>query len=161
MLPRFLSRCLIVGIAVAVCSTGCGPRVVRHPVAGVVTLDGRPIKGASLTFMPRAKGRPGIGETGPDGRFRMKDAGMHDGLPPGDYDILVMLAEWSQPKIVKVPAGAGGEHGAADTIEIVEVPAHVTKWIVPERYSTHGASGLSASIQSATTDLSIALTVKP
>lgn len=141
-------------------AAGCGPANNRVAVEGIVTLDGKPIKGVSLTFMPRGKGRPGIGETDVNGRFRMKDVGIHDGLPPGDYDVLVMLAEWSKLKTVEIPIGAVGGDGA-ETMEIVEVAPHVTKWIVPERYSKLGASGLSASIRSATTDLSLALTVKP
>ena len=141
---------------------GCGPRVVRYPVEGVVTLDGEPVKGASITFMPRGKGRPGIGETDADGRFALREAGMHDGVPPGDYDVLVMLALWSKAKTTKIPTGPPDENGKpTDLVEVVEVPPYVTKWIVPERYSQRESSGLSASVKASARDLAFALTSAP
>lgn len=143
-------------------AAGCGPRVVRYPVGGVVTLDGQPLKGASVTFMPRGKGRPGIGVTDGEGRFSVEDAGMHDGIPPGDYDVVVMLAVWSKSKTTKIAIGPPDEHGKpTDLVEVVEVPPYVTKWIVPERYSQLGSSGLSASITQPVRDLTFALTTAP
>lgn len=155
-------RAGFVAILLFAAAVGCGPRVVRYPVAGIVTLDGQPVKGASVTFMPRGKGRPGIGETGAEGRFTMKDAGMHDGLPPGDYDVLVMLALWSKSKTTKIPIGPPDENGnPTDLVEVVDVPPYVTKWIVPERYSDLTSSGLSASITKPVHDLELTLTTAP
>ena len=155
-------RAVFAAVVLAAAVAGCGPRVLRYPVAGVITLDGKPVKGASVTFMPKAKGRPGIGETDADGRFVVSDAGMHDGLPPGEYDVVVMLALWSKVKTTTIPTGPPDERGKpTDLVEVVEVPPYVTKWIVPERYSQLGSSGLSAAIKAPVRDLSFALTTSP
>lgn len=152
---------LVAGLLLSMLA-GCEPHIVRYSVAGVVTLDGKPVKGASLTCMPRGKGRPGIGETDLEGRFTLRDAGMHDGLPPGDYDVGILLAVWSKTKTTKIPSGPPDENGKpAYVMEVIEVPPYVTKWIVPERYSQPGSSGLSVSITGPVRDLAFALTTAP
>lgn len=155
-------RSLRVAGLLLVMLAGCEPRVVRYPAAGVVTLDGKPVKGASVTCMPRGKGRPGIGETDAEGRFTLRDAGMHDGLPPGDYDVGIMLALWSKTKTTSIPSGPPNANGKpTDVVEVIEVPPYVTKWIVPERYSQPGSSGLSVSVTGPNRDLTFALTTAP
>lgn len=150
--------------AVLVASTlvGCGPRDVRHSVSGVVTLDDQPVVGASVTFMPKGKGLPGIGETNSAGRFTMQDGGMHEGMPAGDYDVTIMLAEWSTAKTTRIPSGPPDSNGKqTETIEVMTVEPYVKKWIIPERYGRLRSSGLSASITGPTTTLAFPLTSNP
>lgn len=141
---------------------GCGPRDVRHPVSGIVTLDGAPVAGASVTLMPKGKGRPGIGETDASGRFTMQDGGMHAGLPPGEYDVAIMLAEWSTAKTTRIPAGPPDANGKqTETIEVITGEPYVKKWIIPERFGRFGSSGLSATIVGPMATLDFPLTTKP
>lgn len=77
--------------------TGCGlggPTTV--PVSGIVILDGQPMPGAIVTFVPHGEttGYGGQGQTDDQGKFvaRMQDgktAAGKPGLMPGEYRVLV------------------------------------------------------------------------
>lgn len=47
---------------------GCGDMKVA-PVSGTVTLDGVPLSRASITFEPKAGGRPSVGVTNEQGKY--------------------------------------------------------------------------------------------
>jgi hypothetical protein len=55
---------------VALLLTGCGGRRLDvAPVSGTVTLDGAPLKSASVTFQPKEGGRPSFGVTNEQGHY--------------------------------------------------------------------------------------------
>jgi hypothetical protein len=71
--------------------SGCGdePRLVA--VSGNVTLDGQPLEGATLSFVPVAGNTvstAGSDVTGPQGNFKITHNG-RAGLAPGKYKVLV------------------------------------------------------------------------
>lgn len=69
-------------------TVGCDNGLV--PIRGVVTLDGEPLQHATVTFMRTdQKGRPASGLTGDDGSFDLTTYQASDGLPPGDYRVLI------------------------------------------------------------------------
>ncbi len=70
---------------------GCGRRAV--PVQGVVTLDGEPLAGATVVFMPDGGGRPANGYTAADGMFQLTTFQPNDGALPGTYRVLVQKTE--------------------------------------------------------------------
>jgi hypothetical protein len=80
--------------------SGCedGPSLVA--VAGNVTLDGQPLEGATLSFVP-VSGNPvstaGSDVTGPQGNFKITHNG-RAGLAPGKYKILVSKTVEVAPK---------------------------------------------------------------
>jgi len=81
-----------------VAGCGEGPRLV--PVSGIATLDGKPIEGATLSFMPTSgnvTSTPGTDVTGPDGNFSMTYSG-RAGLAPGKYKVLISKSEEVAPK---------------------------------------------------------------
>ena len=85
-------------LVAAIAGCGDGPRLV--PVAGSVTLDGKPLEGATLSFMPESGtgvSTPGTDVTGPDGNFTMTYNG-RSGLAPGKYKVLISKTEESVPK---------------------------------------------------------------
>ncbi|MBI2481635.1 MAG: hypothetical protein HYV60_24215 [Planctomycetia bacterium] len=47
---------LIVGLVVISYAVGCGGQLQTAPVAGVITLDGKPLADATVTFTPAAAG---------------------------------------------------------------------------------------------------------
>ena len=72
-------------VLVACLATGCTPSPYEFaPVSGVVTLDGKPLDGARVTFMPRpgadglVAGPDSAGETDAEGRFSLATS---DGQP--------------------------------------------------------------------------------
>lgn len=78
---------------------GCSDGPTLVPVSGAVTLDGKPLEGATLSFVP-LPGNPvstaGTDATGPDGNFKMTYNG-RAGLAPGKYSVAVSKTEEALP----------------------------------------------------------------
>src|SRR5262249_19879039 len=74
------------------CGSGMGKTV---KVEAIVTLDGKPISGATVQFVPKenSTGRPASGVTGSDGHARMTTYNMGDGAEPGSYHVLISKKE--------------------------------------------------------------------
>jgi len=72
---------------------GCGGSGgARVPVNGEVRLDGKPLPGVRVTFIPEkgTEGVSGFGDTGSDGRFVIADTKQgKPGLAPGKYKVIV------------------------------------------------------------------------
>jgi hypothetical protein len=69
---------------------GCGNRSLSK-VEGVVTLDGSPLSGATVSFMPVGEGRAASGLTDGDGYFRLTTFRTDDGALAGDYKVVVVV----------------------------------------------------------------------
>jgi hypothetical protein len=67
---------------------GCGSSATT-PVEGTVLLDGKPLAGASIQFIPQGKGRDATGETDKNGQFAMSTFQPRDGTVPGTYKVVV------------------------------------------------------------------------
>jgi hypothetical protein len=75
-------------------SVGCGDaKTVK--VQGTVTLDGKPLAGAMVTFLPLSEkeGRAGGGRTDSGGNFRLTTFKTDDGLLPGQYRVTVVMPD--------------------------------------------------------------------
>ena len=90
-------------ISIALTSlVGCGDgKLPLYPVTGSVLVDGKPAEGAMVIFCPvEGKSSPELqrerpfGNTGPDGKFALTTFNKDDGVPLGEYKILV---QWSTP----------------------------------------------------------------
>ena len=69
--------------------TGCGyRRPAQVKTTGTVTLDGEPVENASLMFIPDS-GRPASANTNTNGDFQVSSYGGNDGLPAGNYRVMV------------------------------------------------------------------------
>ncbi|CAN5334820.1 carboxypeptidase-like regulatory domain-containing protein [soil metagenome] len=73
-------------LLVLVC--GCGGETF-HNISGIVTLDGAPLDGASITFVPVEKGNPAVGRTDAGGRYTL-ETGNTAGIRPGSYKVVVV-----------------------------------------------------------------------
>lgn len=56
---------------------GCGSNMKVAPVSGKITLDGEPLKRASVLFEPEKGGRPSYGFTDQDGKYTLSYS-MHE-----------------------------------------------------------------------------------
>jgi len=79
---------------IALCSSlllvasGCGNRLVK--IKGVVTLDGKPVAGAQVQFIPtNDAGREAMGQTNDSGSYTLTTFASGDGVQRGDYKVLV------------------------------------------------------------------------
>lgn len=91
-------RCGLWGVltaALLVGAAGCGGGLV--PVTGLVTLDGEPVAGALVLFVPEEdRGRPAQGVTAADGTFSLS-TGMEPGAARGAYKVLVTKTTGTLP----------------------------------------------------------------
>lgn len=136
------SASLGVALLVSV-SPGCGDGPKLVPVSGVVTLDGEPLEGATLSFVPVAGAgvsTSGTDMTGPKGNFQITYNG-RAGLVPGKYKVMVSKTEDVAPKngkeISPVFAKAKFERGLMGLTKETIPPQNFDKEVeVPEGGAT-------------------------
>ena len=95
---------LAAGLAVLLVA-GCGDKYTPVPVSGVVTLDGKPVEGATVYFyaVGDAKdGRPAHGTTDKEGAFRLSTMGDEDGALRRHYKVVITKYVPTLPNL-KVP----------------------------------------------------------
>ncbi|QDT96872.1 hypothetical protein [Gimesia aquarii] len=136
-----LAFCLII------CSlfvlTGCGGdgRPTLVPVDGSVTLDGQPLDGATIAFIPN-EGNPiqrgSNANSTSGGKFTVGTYAKDDGIPVGSYKVTVIKKEL----VSKLTDDFNSEDPAASSKPIKY------KWITPQSYSVPEESGLTIEITS-------------
>jgi hypothetical protein len=129
---------------------GCGspgahlPKTV--PAAGVVTLDGQPVDGAQVVFVPANEGTTtgAYGTTNASGHFSVRAFDEKEGAIPGEYKIQV-----SKTKEVKLP----GKLDGGDAVRF--------DYAVPPKYTGAKTSGLSVTVpETGKKDINLTLTSK-
>jgi hypothetical protein len=94
-----------IGPALVLAGAGCGssgPRTVK--INGTVTLDGKPLEGALVTFIPEAKdGHLATGRTDTGGHFQLTTFNTDDGALAGQYKVTVAKTEESKDSTTKTP----------------------------------------------------------
>src|SRR5215204_672559 len=80
-------------------AAGCG-QAKTVKVQGVVTLDGKPLPGATVTFSPIQEGRAASGRTDTDGSFRLTTYRTDDGALPGEYKVIVAVDKAAEQAFV-------------------------------------------------------------
>jgi hypothetical protein len=86
-------------------ATGCGGKYTPVPVSGVVTLNGKPVEGATVYFYAvgdEKDGRPAQGTTNKEGEFRLSTLGHEDGALPRRYKVVVTKYVPTNPNL-KIP----------------------------------------------------------
>ena len=95
----------LLGLGVLLAATaGCDGRRTPVPVSGTVTLDGKPVEGATVSFHllgDDMEGHPATGQTDKTGTFRLT-IGNEDGARPGEYRVVVTKNVLAGPKL-KMP----------------------------------------------------------
>ncbi|MDR3634307.1 MAG: carboxypeptidase-like regulatory domain-containing protein [Isosphaeraceae bacterium] len=90
--PCFLSILMAISLALGGCGSGDETATTTLvPVNGTVTLAGKPLEGALVSFVPEPSNEnstPGADATDPDGNYTAMFRG-RAGLAPGKYRILI------------------------------------------------------------------------
>ena len=132
----YLGAFALAAVVVAGCNKG--PRTV--PVVGTVTLDGKPVEGAAVTFVPTAEGQPAMSITDAQGKFTLS-TGTAAGAVPGTYAVTVVkMKEDAEASEEGDPESEGlmGE-------ENIEVDSDL--YVVPQKYSDPETSGLTVEVK--------------
>ena len=103
------------------------------PAAGVVTLAGRPVEGASVSFVPTDRnGTAAFALTDSEGKFQLSTFGEHDGAVPGPYTVTITKKTVETTPNPKDPNGP-----PVKSVETSEIPP---------RYASSGTSKLTATV---------------
>lgn len=141
----------MVGLLGAAFLVGCGPAAPTiYPVSGTITLDGKPLEGATVTFVP-ASGPPSNGMTDAAGKYTIMTGGK-PGAVAGPCQVAVTKAAGS----VAAPAAGGDPRQQMEEMQKKMVsqmqamqtrkPGEVAKSDVPEKYTRSDSSGLTANV---------------
>jgi hypothetical protein len=139
-----------VAITFLVLLAGCGPSgPAMVKVTGTVTLDGAPVAGANVMFMPASTGKPAQGVTDAAGKFELNTNPDKpgDGAQEGEYIVGVRGV-----KTTGVQANPDGT--SADASQVRE------EWFVPQRYSYPNTSGLRQTVAKDMQPVELKLTTK-
>lgn len=91
MIQRTLAITLL---GLACLAIGCADDGGLKPVTGLVTLDGQPVGGIDVVFVPVEGGRTNsIARTNAEGRFTLTYTSQHTGAMPGEYKVLFKREE--------------------------------------------------------------------
>lgn len=118
-------------------TVGCGTnRIPSYAVRGTVTMDGKPLEGATVMFVP-ASGPPNSAVTDGTGAFAIPAPG----VPAGSCG--VAITKDSGPAAMTNPT-------PEDLQKIAQTPAanQPPKSLVPEKFGRSDTSGLTATVTS-------------
>ena len=108
---RLRSLCFAAWAAIVLVG-GCGGGDKTVRVSGKVTLDGEPLAGASVQFMPIDEkgdfakgGHPAFGTTDDRGNFELMTFKTNDGALAGQYKVIVQFAETPQIEVALEEGG--------------------------------------------------------
>lgn len=147
-----MARAWILLCLTSLAATGCSGGVSGPPyvnATGIVTLDGKPIEGATVTFSPKKDGSMSMGLTDAEGRFVLKSATGRKGAAVGEHNVSIALRIDLGPA---QPAASEEDLAPPQSFEInggtAPPPKPTTKWIIPEKYSDPTKSGLDVTVPS-------------
>jgi hypothetical protein len=83
---------------------GCGGGPEVAPVTGRVTLDGRPLEHADVTFQPDRSQRPSNGRTNADGRYQLAYKRGQPGALVGEHTVRINVSSELVAKPPAIPA---------------------------------------------------------
>ena len=88
--PRATVGILLLGLAfVAGCSGAGADRPDTVPVSGTVVYKGKPVEGATVSFMAEGAPKPATGITDAEGKFQLSTFEFNDGAVVGEHVITV------------------------------------------------------------------------
>ena len=127
---------------------GCGGADKPIPVQGTVTLDGQPVGGAAVQFVPEGgAGRTASAETQSDGTYRITTKDPGDGALPGDYRVIIT---WEPPP---PPMFRTGEEGPSRQDMQRAIEEHQAKQrkagkghTIPAQYGDQGKTPLKVKV---------------
>ncbi len=126
-----LGLCVVAG---GVLACGCGDSSGLIPVAGTVSLDGRPAKAGSLQFHPNGgKGNPSLDIYSAeivDGKYEVLTTTGKKGAAPGSYKVCVFIDNFSGGNVPPM----GGT-------------AQMPKSLIPTKYNNKETTPLSVEVK--------------
>ncbi len=138
----------------ALFATGCSGSGLpkTYKVAGTVKLDGKPVEGALVTFLPAEGQKVAVGSTDTDGKYTLSTFGPADGAQPGGFKVTIV--KFSAPPTGAAPPLPPGVLAGGDITESYEppkpkdgaAPKDPNKNLLPAKFASETTSGLIATV---------------
>src|SRR5439155_4989622 len=144
--PAKLALSILVTVRIVL--TGCSnsSRPSTYPVTGTVTLQGKPVAGAAITFVPTgSEGEAASAITDPDGKYALTTWQAGDGARPGEYRVKVSKQEQTTVDPSKMVRNLSIEEEQKIYVEKKKAPPPA-KSLVPSKYQDESSSGLSHTV---------------
>lgn len=130
-------------LAVALAASGCGRRLPpTAPVSGTITIQGRAVAGAAVSFVNDSAPRFAIGRTDAEGRYTLTTFTPGDGAVLGEHRVVVL----STPRVVGDPSRDPQGLPTPDDYRRLE-EALKSRGPVPEVYTAAGTTPLRAEVR--------------
>lgn len=139
MRPRVMGLLALVSAVLLLAGCGSG-KPATVPVSGVVKVDGKPMEGATVTFMPKAGGRPATGVSDASGKYTLTTFQGGDGALAGEHAVIVTK--------IKQTGAVGDKSGSPPDGAMLSGPsAGKVEYEIPQKYATPENSGLKAEVK--------------
>lgn len=94
---------------VLVALPGCGDDMGLTSVSGIVTLDGKPLPNAVVTFIPQGEGgSPSYGTTDAEGYYTLMFSRDTEGVLPGTHDVTITTEKIAPSDVAVLKAKGRG-----------------------------------------------------
>ncbi len=153
---------LVVLIALMGCALGCSSgstsRIPTFRVTGTVTLNGKPVEGAVVNFIPLEGKSSAIGSSDAQGNYSLSTYAPADGAPEGQYKISISKFDGAPP-----PAAAAAATPPPGTLAPGGLPEDYTpptagggggpakpaglKNLLPAKFANADTSALRATVE--------------
>jgi hypothetical protein len=135
--------------------TGCpNSRPATYRVTGTVTMQGKPLAGAVVTFVPTSnEGAAASAITDSEGKYALTTWQAGDGARPGDYHVKVSKQEETAVDPSKMVRNVPLEEDQK-YVESTK-PRPPAKILVPSKYLDESTSGLSHTVPKASSTFDI------
>lgn len=145
---------MVIGLSLTGLAVGCGggtPAVKTVPVSGTITYKGKPIEGATVSFMAEGAPRAASGVTDANGEFKLSMFKFNDGALVGENKVVVVKANpEATPKSAATP-----EQMLADPSILAKQSAaasskkNVPASLIPEKYASPRSTPLKETVTEA------------
>jgi hypothetical protein len=106
---------VVLNFLLVLCCVGCDSASEKPvPAGGKVTLKGKPVEGAMVTFSSKSGGRSATGKTEADGSFKLSSINTNDGAVPGEFLVTISKqeAKGGGSANVDISKGYGADYGS-------------------------------------------------
>jgi len=141
------------------CSSGGSSFPKTYPASGTVTVNGKPVNGATVNFFPVDGKGSSVGTTDASGKYTLTTYRSNDGAPPGQYKVSIVKYDAANPApaAAALPAGqlASGDLPAdyappKEGAGAIAPPAPKSE--IPAKYNNAETSGLRGLVDATSPD---------
>ncbi|MCC6510440.1 MAG: carboxypeptidase regulatory-like domain-containing protein [Pirellulaceae bacterium] len=139
------------------CSGGGIPGL--YPVRGVVKYQGKPVDGATVSFVSTGEGRPATAVTKPDGSYELYTLDSPGALP-GSYSVIINKLD-AGPEVAPADLGfdpvTGEDLSMKQSADNANKKAPKPKQLVPAKYAAQSTTPLKVEVKDSSNTIDLTL----